>query len=778
MTVYSLLEFDKIKKIIREYSISATAKEKIENLKPLKNKKEIENRLKIVGEIKKITGAFNFEGFSNINPLLYSQKEDIVFDFMQFRMITKNVEIARNLIIQKKSLSEYGSLKGMIDSLYELNEISEKYKKIFNDKGEIKDNASEKLKKIRSSQKTIRKNILNVLDKEISHYAENNYLNDKIITQRNGRYVVPIKKNSLPYVSGMVLDSSSSGFTAYVEPAKVISLNNKLKLLSDEERYEIINIFSDFTNLIFQYKTELLSNQKILTELDFYQAIAKFANDFNAEIPNITSELIIDLKGARHPLLIKFYGDFQKVIPFDLKLDNAKKIMILSGPNTGGKTVTLKTVGLLTLMALSGLPITAQLDSTIGLFHHIFADIGDSQSLDQSLSTFSSHINNIKKMLSSGDEKSLILIDEIGSATDPEQGTALAYAILEEIIKIKAMSIITTHYTALKLFAEEHPDCFNASMVFDPDKHLPTYHLKKGIPGNSFALEIAESLGLKENVINRAKELLGKEHLNLNNILKRLSEERKHLSREIYKFKLRNALYQKKIEEYEDKLKELEAESKKKKEKLIAQTKEYLYSIQREVANQLEELKKQKKKDKRELEKIFDNVAEKNKKVIGLVEKDKDTENKKIEKPKVGMRVWLKDIEENGEITEITAKGIKVDVNGMYYTTNIDNIYIAKNQNDVLPKRKIFISKQVKTEINLLGNTFEEAFPKLLTFLDDAYLAGLEHVRIIHGKGTGALRHKIRNYLKSDSRIKSFKSADMGLGGDGVTEVEFIDDKN
>ncbi len=776
MNKYNLLEFDKLKDIIENYCYSKHAKEKIKNLSPYRNKSKILNSLSLISEMKQIADNFNFSGFSNILPLLNANKQDTIFTYEDFKKINKNIHISSLLIKQKKNLSDYGNLKKIIDKLFELSFLTEDFYMIFDNKGNVKDTASKKLYQIRSSQKSVRKNILKILENELRDLSANNYVSDNIITQRSNRYVIPIKKNSVPFVNGMVLDSSSSGFSAFVEPAKVISLNNSLKLLIDDEKYEIHRIFEDYTKKILDYRAELETNHKILTELDFYQGIARFANDYNANIPLISEEKKIELKDAKHPLLIKYYQDASKVIPFDLKLGHDKRIMILSGPNTGGKTVTLKTVGLLTLMALSGLPITAKENSVIGMFYEIYADIGDSQSIDESLSTFSSHINNVKKMLENGDRNSLILIDEIGSSTDPEQGTALAYAILEKIIRIGATAIITTHYTALKLFAEEHFDCFNASMVFDPQNHIPTYHLQKGIPGNSFALEIAESLGFPKDIIERAKELLGKQNMDLSKILKKLSEERKHLSQEIYKFQLRNALYQKKIEEYENKIQLLEKEANEKKEKLIAKTKEHLYNIQREIANELEKLKKEDKKNKKKLEQIFEKVVKQNN---SIRKKNTKKENVKLlTEPTIGMRVWIKDIEQEGEICEIDNKGIKVDIQGMYYTTHLENLMLIQGETKEIKKHKIFPNKTPKTEINLVGNTFEEAFPKLLAFLDDAYLIGLKKVRIIHGKGTGALRFKIRNYLKSDSRVKKFESASIQFGGNGVTEVEFADDQN
>lgn len=781
MNAYNILEFDKIKDILSDYCISNQAKHFLKELHPYSDKSKILYSLNLIDELKILLQdfSFNFENFSDIKELIFPN-EEALFSYHDFKRIYQNIVIAENFIIQKRNLSERSLLRILIRNLQEFPNIKKRYDRIFTPKGEIKDNASEALQRIRRSQKNVRKSILKILNRDLEHLEENNYLSDKIITQREGRYVIPIKKNSLPFVKGMITGSSSSGFSVYMEPAEVIPMNNRAKLLSDEEMQEIHKIFKKFTEDILQNNKALYSNQKILQKIDFYHGMARYASEYKANKPVITNNRIINFKNARHPLLIRSLHDEKKVIPFDLELGEDNNVMILSGPNTGGKTVTLKSVGLLTLMALSGLPITADEKSEIGFFDSIFADIGDSQSIDNSLSTFSSHMNNISNMLKSGTKDSLILIDEIGSATDPEQGAALAHAILEKIISLGSIAIITTHYTSLKLFAENHDVCLNASMLFDPQKHIPTYHLIKGIPGNSFAIEVASSLGLDKTVIEKAKEILGKQTLDLNEIIKKISEERKELSKEVYEYQLKNALYQKKILEYEKKLADIKTQSKEIRQKALKKAQEYLIGVRKEISVELETIKKTDKTDKKKkLKKVYDKAVKAFESALEEETGYNEFTLLKVENPLVGMKVWVKNIGDEGEIVDVLEGNIKVDLNGIFFTTSPDNIFYAKNYKEVVrshSKIRYTVGEQVKFEINLLGNTFDDALPKIQKFIDDAYLAELKRVRIIHGKGTGILRYKIRHYLKTEKRVKEFFSATSQMGGEGVTIAVFNDD--
>ncbi|MCK4653673.1 MAG: Smr/MutS family protein, partial [Candidatus Cloacimonetes bacterium] len=478
----------------------------------------------------------------------------------------------------------------------------------------------------------------------------------------------------------------------------------------------------------------------------------------------------MNLINARHPLLLETMDNFDDVIPFNLELGSDFKLLLISGPNTGGKTVTLKSVGLLTLMALSGLPIPANSESSIGIFRDVFADIGDNQSLENALSTFSSHIKNIKEMVKSGDINSLILIDEIGAATDPEQGSALAQAILEKLTERNVLGVITTHYTALKIFAEQHENCINAAMQFDPGKHLPTYQFKLGLPGNSFAIEVASQLGMDEILIDRAKELTGNQNVELTDLLKRMTEEKMELSRQNYQSQLKTALLNKKISEHQNKIEQLEKETKKIRKNSIKEARDFLITLQKELNEEISNIKKlNKEKRKNLLEKSLQKITEINREFTEEEEELLEVKRSPVKIPKIGQTVWIKEVEMEGEIIEISNNSIKVDMNGIFLTTSKDNLYqVTKAGKKPIKSKVISVPKKdIKLELKILGYRFDEALPEIEAFIDNAVMNGLSSVRIVHGKGTGALRSKVRQYLKNNKKAVDFFTPPPSAGGDG-----------
>ena len=447
--------------------------------------------------------------------------------------------------------------------------------------------------------------------------------------------------------------------------------------------------------------------------------------------------------------------------------------LIISGPNTGGKTVTLKTVGLLSLMALSGLPIPAEESSNIGIFHGIFADIGDNQSLENSLSTFSSHLQNIGEMVVNGTSDSLVLIDELGSATDPEQGSALAQAILERLTEMNVLGIITTHYNSLKIFAEENENCVNAAMLFDPEKHLPTYHLKLGFPGNSFALEIASKLGLDKRLIDRAKDLSGSQNAELTDLLIRIGEEKAELARQIFQYQLKSRLLDQKIAAYERKIENWESESKEIRKKNLREAREFLVNLQKELNTEISQIKtEEREKRKERLRQSVGKIRKIDRELKMREEEISEIKKEPLKNPQIGQNVWLKDIDTGGEIVEIKGDKIKVDVNGMNYTTHLNNLVKIsgrKNGRKNYNSKPVLTEKSSRMELKILGKTFAEALPEIDRFIDDSILIGMNKIRIVHGKGTGALRSKVRFYLKQNKKIAEFYSPPPAAGGDGVT---------
>jgi len=659
-----------------------------------------------------------------------------------------------------------------------LIDLERRFTEIFNEKGEILDCASSKLETIRRKKNKTRNRIFSALKSKFNNPHTAKFIQEKIITQRNDRYVIPVKENSIGFTDGIIHAKSASKSSVYLEPKDIFDFNNELNSLNVDEKEEIYRIILEYSSKIISHKDEILENIETLKIVDYYQAVCRYANIINANVPEIIDEPILQLIDARHPLLITQFKDKNKVIPFDLKIDKSYRILVISGPNTGGKTITLKAIGLLTAMALSGLPIPVSTNSKIGIFKSFFADIGDEQSLENSLSTFSSHINRIKKLTTFGDEYSLALIDEIGSATDPEQGAALAQAILEDMVDKNMVGIITTHYTKLKIFAEKNEKCVNASVRFDPNTHNPTYKFDIGIPGNSFAIEIATKLGLNTNLINRAKELSGELNVELTDLIKKIDEQRKDLGKQIYHYQLKNKLLERKIEEKNKTLKELENSQKDviRKSKLKAQ--EYLIAIQQKFNSQIDEIKKANKLNKTKLLKENAKAASiLNQEINNDLDKLKNNNLLKIKNPKIGQNVFVNDFEEVGRIIDLGKKWVKVEVNGFHFKTSVDRISPSKKEIGKIgwaATKFLTSEKSINLELKLIGMSFEEAKPKIDEFIDNALLGGLNKVRIVHGKGTGVLRKKIRQYLKNNNRIKEYYSPAPEAGGDGVTVVSFI----
>ncbi|MCB5230060.1 MAG: endonuclease MutS2 [Candidatus Cloacimonas sp.] len=778
------LEFDKIKKELAGYCHSSQAKEIALLLEPGDNFDEIIERQNLADELQellKIGYSFDFNHLTPVSQLFHNYAYE-AYNYEEFTavyFIAKTASIIVTTIEEEESDFEgFTSLLSKTSTLSNLSSIATRYEQIFGADGEVLDSASAELRSIRKRLIRQRQNILDTLQRTLQNKSYENLVQDKIITQRDNRYVIPLKEGATSTVPGIIHSSSSSRATVFVEPLETVQMNNELHHLRQAEQEEIYRIFCSFTSDIQQYSEELMRDYDTLTELDYYFAVAKMGNHLHAKTPRLTDKPIVSLKEARHPLLILAFKDRNLVIPFDLTLGQSYNLLVLSGPNTGGKTVTLKSVGLLTLMALSGLPITADENSTIGIFNHVLADIGDHQSLEDSLSTFSGHLKSIQTMLQLAGENTLILIDEIGAATDPEQGAALAQAVLEELDNRGVKGIVTTHYTPLKIYARNSQSCLNAAMQFDQEKHLPTYQFKSGTPGNSFALEIAAKLGFEEKVLERAKSLAGKQNVELTELLSKLSKEQMELSQARVKYEHKHKLAEMKVEELEAKLLKAEQEKVEIRQKALKEAQFFLSNIQNELNSEIKGIEKQEREEKKKLlSEVSKKAAVKNQKLIEEQKSYTEQELEPLQTPKIGLPVWVKDLDAYGKIASIEKNGIKIDLDGFFLTTDLNNLFIAKKSDlkkkptATTPRQKTFTPSEAKTELKVLGLTFDEALPKIDIFLDQGYSAGLRMLRIVHGKGTGILRKKIRNYLGGVVLVKEFYSPAPEAGGDGVTVV-------
>ncbi|MBN2829136.1 MAG: Smr/MutS family protein [Candidatus Cloacimonetes bacterium] len=773
------LEFDKIIRLLAIECQSEPGERIALSTKPLLEITVINRKLSIAREILEMMEfgyAFSFEELTSLEEL-FTEPLHGVFNFEEFKTICRAVIIGNSVKSRESDIKPYLNIAHFVAKISGLPHIEERFNKTFGPDGEVLDSASANLRSLRKNKQKTRDEIVHLLNKKLLDSGSEKFIQEKIITQRDDRYVIPIKESSAPFVKGIIQGRSSSKSTVYLEPEEIVGQNNTLRLISEQEKQEIYRIMKEFTSEIMEVKEALLQNSEVLAELDYYFAIGRLAKAFKAQIPEIVTEPILELTIARHPLLIHKFGDFHKVIPFDLTLGIEYNIIVLSGPNTGGKTVTMKAVGLLSMMALSGLPIPADEKSKIGLFHSFYTDIGDGQSLENSLSTFSSHIANIKYMLERAESDSLILIDEIGAATDPEQGSAIAQAVLETLAEKRVKGIITTHYTALKVFAEQEPSCLNASMQFDAVKHLPTYSFIPGLPGDSFAIEVAENLGLNPKFINRAKTLAGTQNIQFTEILSKLEEQKKLYARQKYDFELKSRLFEKKIEELNQKIESVEKEKTEIRKKALKDAREYLISMQKEFNNDLSEIKKlDKQARKNRSETSLNRVLGLQREISEEFEELDPSGRKRIRKPEIGKKVWLGNFETEAVITAIQNDKIIVDMDGIAFTTDLSNIYSvskkkAAEENVSQVKQPSLAGKTVQTELKLLGLTFSDAQPLIDEFIDNALLGGLHKLRIVHGKGTGVLRNKVRYYLKRLKQVESIHTPPIDAGGDGVTIV-------
>ena len=649
---------------------------------------------------------------------------------------------------------------------------------------EMADDASPKLKSIRRSKLSTNEKIHSQLTSMVNG-AYRTFLQDAVITMRDNRYCIPVKAEYKSQVSGMVHDQSSTGSTFFIEPAAVVNLNNQLKELDLQEQEEIEVILGDLSSQAAVHTSELAADQKIMTTLDFIFAKAKLAMEQNATEPIFNTEHYIQIRKGRHPLL-----DKKKAVPIDVRLGKDFDLLVITGPNTGGKTVSLKTVGLFTLMGQAGLHIPALDRSELSIFSEVYADIGDEQSIEQSLSTFSSHMTRVVHILQHADADSLCLFDELGAGTDPTEGAALAIAILNYLHDRGIRTMATTHYSELKIYALSTNFVENACCEFDVETLRPTYRLLIGIPGKSNAFAISSKLGLSDEIINAAKEQISKEDESFEDVIADLEQSRVTIEKE-----------QQEIAEYKERIRTLQEQLQKKnekidqaKDKILRDANEKARAILQEAKDVADETIRDFNKagasaDIKELEKkrqkVRDKINEKNRKLaLGNTQK-KPADQKTVDpkKLKKGDSVKIISMNLKGIVNTLPdAKGnLFVQCGIMRMQTNINDLVPVKEETITAPalqrtntgKLKMSKSFSVSSEINLLGCTVDEAIAKLDKYLDDAYLAHLPSVRVVHGKGTGALRSAVQSHLKRLKYVKEYRLGEYGEGDAGVTIVTF-----
>lgn len=779
---YQDLEYNTLKGQLRGRCHSEPGKALCDAMQPLSDITSIRKRLEICGEAQGALKRGIDPAFTDVEDLddLFHDAVHNVFAWEEFQRVTRVAAVCDALANLTEATRDWPLLHKALRKVLPLPGIVKRFYQIFDPEGEVLDGASPELARIRKRGTGLRGHILKTMQAMLSDHRLEGYLQDKFVTQRDDRYVLPIREGAAANVPGIVQGHSGSRSTLFVEPQNVVPLNNELQMLKQEEKKEIYRIFAEFTADIRALQSEILHNVEQLSALDFLFACGRFGNDLDAHVPRISEEPVLELITARHPLLILRLGGISKVIPFDLQLGVEKSIMVLSGPNTGGKTVLMKSVGLLALMAMSGLPVPVSPDSVIGMFNSVFADIGDDQSIENALSTFSSHLEKIRRMLENAGDMSLVLIDEIGAATDPQQGSALAQAVLERFAELRCRCIVTTHYTALKIWAENEPGAMNAAMQFDLVGLQPTYRFSTGFPGDSFAIEVAASLGIAEDLVERAKSLSGSQNREFTELLRKMQEEKKALARESYEYRLKNRNLDARIEELESRSKVLDDELKARKQKFLKDLQAELISRQKLYARELNELKtlertERKAVSERKLHETERELSALQQELISAAEHGR----KRKFSPKPGDRVWLANFEADAVVLEVRDADVVVDMNGISFKTTADMLFESANAHQEAQTLSAAAVKgahhtptRAAFELKLLGLTFDEAAPLIDDFIDSAVLAGLHSLRIVHGKGTGALRSKVRDYLRRKKQVLGIDTPTPSEGGSGVTLVK------
>jgi len=772
---YDVLEFYKIINELIDLSRLEKTKEKFLDIDIIKEKSILDRELMLMKEMidfYKYDDGLELAGLADITKMMNSI--DIIGSYLSVEdlaTLKKNLTIFRISKSRAKNVRDkYKTIWNLFSDVEEVREIENFISEAINDEGILKDDASIGLRDVRRQKQNINANIKEKFDELISNKNTQNAIQERIVTQRNDRYVIAVKTDFKGLVKGIEHDRSATGSTVYIEPLNVVSLNNKLREYEAREREEIRKILLRITEIVKTKKEEILEIKEILERLDFIDAKTTYSVNKKCIVPKIINKEYLKLVEARHPLI-----DENTVVPINFELGNPENIMLITGPNTGGKTVTLKVAGLLTIMALSGIPIPANEKTEVGYFHNVLADIGDEQSLEQNLSSFSGHVSKIKDIIEHASSKSLVLMDELGSGTDPMEGAAFAMAIIDYLNKKHVTSIITTHYSEVKAYAFNTTGIKSASMEFNVETLSPTYRLLEGIPGESNALIIARKYGISEEIIENAKSYISEDNQRVEEMLKSIKEKNDKLEMMHAQLEATRAELDKQKNIYEQKMVKLENEKNEIIKRAYEEADNYLKNMQAKAKNLIDKINSEesKKEDAKNAQRSLNMLRE-----SFITDKKKNVKEKKIITQNVdfaiGEEVLVKTMNQNGKILKIMPDNrIQVQTGILKLVVSTDDI--VKIQKKKTNKFKNFASlkrtSQVRGEIDLRGMNADEAIAELETYMDRAMLTGYHEIYIIHGKGTMVLRKKIHEYLRTSKYVAEFKDANQNEGGVGCTVV-------
>ncbi|KLV26494.1 endonuclease MutS2 [Niallia circulans] len=778
--VFKTLEFDKIKDQLIEHASSSLGRNKVEELVPSTDYNEVVSWQEETDEAAKVyrmRGSIPLDGIYDIRAHVKRSSIGGMLSPAELNQIASTVHASRQM---KRFIEEFHEeepipiLFTLTDSIMVLVEVEEEIKMAIDEQGAVMDSASDALRTLRNQLRRNESKVREKLESMIRSSSAQKMLSDSIITIRNDRYVIPVKQEYRGNYGGIVHDQSASGQTLFIEPQSVVTLNNELQAIRVKEQQEIDRILTQLTALVAQYEEELLHIVTVLAEIDFMFTKAKYAHRLKASKPKINNEGKIVLLKAKHPLIPP-----EVVVANDIILGDSYTSIVITGPNTGGKTVTLKTVGLCTLMAQAGLQIPVLDGSEMGVFKSVYADIGDEQSIEQSLSTFSSHMVNIVSILEKVDHESLVLFDELGAGTDPQEGAALAISILDEVNKRGARVIATTHYPELKAYGYNREGVVNASVEFDIETLSPTYRLLIGVPGRSNAFEISKRLGLKEDVINTARSHVSEDSNKIENMIASLENSRKQAEREheeakdlLKQAEMLHRDLQKQVMEYYEKKETLQEKAKREAKEIIENAKKEAEA----VIGDLRKMQLEKRAEVKEHELI--DARKRLEDATPQIERQKQPAASKtnhVYQP--GDEVKVLTFNQKGQLLEkVSDKEWQVQIGIMKMKVKEKDLEFIKAPKVVETKPLTTIKGKdyhVSLELDLRGERFENALARVEKYIDDSLLAGYPRVSIIHGKGTGALRSGVQEYLKNHRAVKRIRFGEAGEGGSGVTVVEF-----
>lgn len=794
-----LLEFHKVLERLQAYASFDLSEKLASRLRPtssLEKAQVFQEQTRQARYLLSLTDALHFRGAVDMRPFAEQARRQMTLEAPNLLAIRNTLVVsrdARRFLLEKSA--EAPLLAEMAVSLSDGHGLIDLINKTINDRGEVLDSASHHLEQIRSNLKITHSRLMDRMNRYLTDPGSSRMLQESLITQRGGRYVLPLKAEHKGQIKSIVHDQSSSGATLFVEPLAVVEWNNKYRQLELDERDEILRVLHNLSGEISGYAEELMQTSEVMAALDLILMKARYADDLRASEPELVAfekrtdsdhpGSLIHLVRARHPLLAP-----EKVVPIDVELDRKTFAVVLTGPNTGGKTVTLKTIGLMVLMAQAGLQIPARSGSRVSVFQDVFADIGDEQSIEQSLSTFSGHISQLVRILRRANSRSLVLLDELGSGTDPQEGSALARAVLDYMLKRQITSFVATHFPELKSYAHGTAGVTNASLEFDPETLMPTYRLMIGLPGRSNALAIAERLGLDSEILEAARREINPEDLHVDDLLEEIHRQRNLANKNFTASEKALLSAQKKEADLEKQLEKIENE----REKILDQAHSQAEDELEALRDQVRDLQKVIKRLSAEPEKQAE-LAEVEEKLVELEQSHTEAQlhrRKQAHRPhkptgpiQVGQKVHIKKLGVEGTVTAIEGDQFEVQAGAVRLRLMAQDLSRRTITDEPAPTQEKTVEKKGRTtlpsvsgvpmELDLRGLRVEDALDKLDHYLEQAFTAGLPFGRIIHGKGTGALRETVRDTMRHSSYVSRWERGGDNEGGDGVSVVFFHD---